>query len=174
MSSDPLRPLVLSVCVAAERKCSFAHMFSLYLHLSVTFWCGKTERMYPSYSMVLMMNPSVGLTLFTSSFMIFFTIVVFPALSRPLSCNQPSWVLQQTCRGMPTTSGSAFLCPLVVLSVKSTAFYPVCEVCKSFECPGEKSSSMWRCGVSVRPSSLGNMLHIWATSINAQSINPRV
>lgn len=31
-----------------------------------------------------MMNPSVGLTLFTSSFMIFFTIVVFPALSNPL------------------------------------------------------------------------------------------
>jgi hypothetical protein len=34
--------------------------------------------------MVLMIKPSVGLTLFTSSFMIFFTIVVFPALSSPL------------------------------------------------------------------------------------------
>jgi hypothetical protein len=34
--------------------------------------------------MVLIIKPSVGLTLFTSSFMIFFTIVVFPALSRPL------------------------------------------------------------------------------------------
>jgi hypothetical protein len=31
-----------------------------------------------------MMKPSVGLTLFTSSFMIFFTMVVFPALSSPL------------------------------------------------------------------------------------------
>ena len=30
------------------------------------------------------MKPNVGLTLFTSSFMIFFTMVVFPALSRPL------------------------------------------------------------------------------------------
>ena len=31
-----------------------------------------------------MIKPSVGLTSLTSSFMIFFTIVVFPALSRPL------------------------------------------------------------------------------------------
>jgi len=30
------------------------------------------------------MKPNVGLTLFTSSFMIFLTIVVFPALSSPL------------------------------------------------------------------------------------------
>ena len=30
------------------------------------------------------MNPSVGLTVLTSSFMILFTIVVLPALSRPL------------------------------------------------------------------------------------------
>jgi hypothetical protein len=30
------------------------------------------------------MKPNVGLTLFTSSFIIFLTIVVFPALSRPL------------------------------------------------------------------------------------------
>ena len=35
--------------------------------------------------MVLMIKPSVGLTLFTSSFMIFLTIVVFPALSNPLA-----------------------------------------------------------------------------------------
>jgi hypothetical protein len=34
--------------------------------------------------MVLMIKPSVGLTLFTSSSMIFLTIVVFPALSSPL------------------------------------------------------------------------------------------
>lgn len=34
--------------------------------------------------MVLMMNPKVGLTVLTSSFMIFFTIVVLPALSSPL------------------------------------------------------------------------------------------
>jgi hypothetical protein len=39
---------------------------------------------YPSYSIVLMMKPRVGLTLLTSSFMIFFTMVVFPALSSPL------------------------------------------------------------------------------------------
>jgi len=31
-----------------------------------------------------MMNPSVGLTVLTSSFMTRFTMVVFPALSRPL------------------------------------------------------------------------------------------
>lgn len=34
--------------------------------------------------MVLMMKPKVGLTLFTSSSIIFLTIVVFPALSNPL------------------------------------------------------------------------------------------
>lgn len=34
--------------------------------------------------MVLMMNPRVGLMLFTSSFITRFTIVVFPALSSPL------------------------------------------------------------------------------------------
>lgn len=39
---------------------------------------------HPSNSMVLMMNPSVGLTSWTSSFMMHLTTVVFPALSRPL------------------------------------------------------------------------------------------
>jgi hypothetical protein len=39
---------------------------------------------YPWKSMVLMMKPNVGLTVFTSSPMTFFTIVVLPALSRPL------------------------------------------------------------------------------------------
>ena len=34
--------------------------------------------------MVLIIKPSVGLTLFTSSFIIFLTIVVLPALSNPL------------------------------------------------------------------------------------------
>jgi len=34
--------------------------------------------------MVLIIKPSVGLTLLTSSSIIFLTIVVFPALSRPL------------------------------------------------------------------------------------------
>lgn len=43
-----------------------------------------SNQTYPSYSIVLMMKPSVGLTLFTSSFMILFTMVVFPALSSPL------------------------------------------------------------------------------------------
>lgn len=58
-------------------------MFSLYLFHQFQY-VGWVDVTYPSYSIVLMMNPSVGLTLFTSSFMIFFTIVVFPALSRPL------------------------------------------------------------------------------------------
>jgi hypothetical protein len=39
-----------------------------------------------------MMKPRVGLTLFTSSFMICLTIVVFPALSKPLFV---SWALQK-------------------------------------------------------------------------------
>lgn len=38
---------------------------------------------HPSYSIVLMMKPSVGLTVLTSSPMILFTIVVLPALSSP-------------------------------------------------------------------------------------------
>lgn len=37
-----------------------------------------------------MMNPSVGLTLLTSSFMILFTMVVLPALSKPLESDQLS------------------------------------------------------------------------------------
>ncbi len=46
------------------------------------------SRAYPSYSIVLMMKPSVGLTVLTSSPIIFLTIVVFPALSRPLDRQQ--------------------------------------------------------------------------------------
>jgi hypothetical protein len=42
-------------------------------------------KLYPSKSIVLIMNPKVGLTLFTSSPMMCLTMVVFPALSRPLS-----------------------------------------------------------------------------------------
>jgi hypothetical protein len=45
----------------------------------------ERELTHPSYSIVLIMNPNVGLTELTSSPMIFFTIVVFPALSKPLS-----------------------------------------------------------------------------------------
>lgn len=80
---------------------------------------------YPSYSMVLMMKPSVGLTLFTSSFMIFLTIVVLPALSRPLPtvslspCTQ--WI------GPPTASECASPCPSAALFVISTTFWCVCS-----------------------------------------------
>lgn len=41
-------------------------------------------RANPWKSMVLMMNPNVGLTVLMSSFMTRLTIVVLPALSRPL------------------------------------------------------------------------------------------
>ena len=39
---------------------------------------------HPLKSIVLMINPRVGLTVLTSSFIILLTIVVLPALSRPL------------------------------------------------------------------------------------------
>ena len=38
------------------------------------------------------MNPSVGLTVFTSSFINRLTIVVLPALSNPLTEHQQSWL----------------------------------------------------------------------------------
>ena len=42
--------------------------------------------------MVFMMKPSVGLTVFTSSFINRLTIVVLPALSSPLRNHQQSWL----------------------------------------------------------------------------------
>ncbi len=42
-----------------------------------------------------MMKPNVGLTVLTSSFMTLFTIVVFPALSSPLSRSQPCLPLKE-------------------------------------------------------------------------------
>lgn len=44
----------------------------------------KNERTHPIKSIVLIIKPSVGLTVVTSSFMIRLTMVVLPALSRPL------------------------------------------------------------------------------------------
>ena len=79
---------------------------------------------YPSYSMVLMMKPSVGLTLFTSSFMIFLTIVVLPALSRPLPTVSLSPCTQNF--GPPTASECASPCPSTALFVISTTFWCVC------------------------------------------------
>lgn len=50
----------------------------------------KRKRAYPSKSIVFIINPSVGLTVLTSSFIIFFTMVVLPALSSPLRGNHIS------------------------------------------------------------------------------------
>lgn len=68
-----------------------SQMLSLYLNIVGSmaslsfshFWniLGETN---PSKSIVLIINPKVGLTEVTSSFIIRFTIVVFPALSNPL------------------------------------------------------------------------------------------
>ena len=54
----------------------------------ITYLSGEVTVTDLSYSIVLIMNPSVGETLYMSSFMIFLTIVVLPALSSPLSGNQ--------------------------------------------------------------------------------------
>ena len=76
---------------------------------------------HPSYSMVFMMNPSVGLTVFTSSFISFLTIVVLPALSRPLRWHKQSW-LNNNVRPQ-TASIFSSLCPLIGLCAILKAFY---------------------------------------------------
>jgi hypothetical protein len=43
--------------------------------------------------MVLMMKPRVGLTVFTSSPIIFLTMVVLPAESSPLDCQQKAAIV---------------------------------------------------------------------------------
>lgn len=62
----------------------------------------------PWKSIVFIINPNVGLTVFTSSFMILFTIVVFPALSRPLT----SQLASNLQIAKLTASKLAFLYPL--------------------------------------------------------------
>jgi hypothetical protein len=94
------------------------HILSLYLFRQ-SHQAAKVHVTYPSYSIVLMMKPSVGLTLFTSSFMIFFTMVVFPALSRPL---RPLVINLANNHGVRTASKFASPCPLDGLSAVSTAF----------------------------------------------------
>ena len=69
---------VTNTCRCIPHKCS------IYIFLRQSPGCIEKLCTYPSYSIVLIIKPSVGLTLFTSSFIIFFTIVVFPALSKPL------------------------------------------------------------------------------------------
>jgi hypothetical protein len=81
----------------------------------------STATPYPSKSIVLMMKPRVGLTVFTSSFMTLLTMVVLPALSSPLS--EPSaldvmLVIYQY--KQLTASISSSLCLLIVLFSKLT------------------------------------------------------
>lgn len=62
-----------------------SQIFSLYLYESEFSLSWKVNcKTHPIKSIVLIMKPSVGLTVVISSFMIFFTMVVLPALSRPL------------------------------------------------------------------------------------------
>jgi len=62
------------------------HICSVCTCLHVSRWQedGACFPSHPSYSMVLMIKPRVGLTVLTSSPIILFTMVVLPALSRPL------------------------------------------------------------------------------------------
>ena len=75
--------------------------------------------------MVLMMKPSVGLTVLTSSFIILFTIVVFPALSRPLDHVRMAIKLNRSdhWQGNKALAASefSFLCLSDVLSVELIA-----------------------------------------------------
>jgi hypothetical protein len=61
-------------------------MLSLYLFKSENTLLSKNDdkKAHPIKSIVLIIKPSVGLTVVTSSFMIRLTMVVLPALSRPL------------------------------------------------------------------------------------------
>ena len=112
-------PSAAAAAAAAEVQyiCS-VYIFSHHQPLAVAVVIA-TRITYPSYSMVLMMKPSVGLTLFTSSPMIFFTIVVFPALSKPLV--QSALNRCMLASRAPTTSESSSPCPLDVLFAESTA-----------------------------------------------------
>jgi hypothetical protein len=83
----PVRPQRL---LAADIPCAVsiwsweASRCSTYVQFVASTFTACYHVAYPSYSIVLMMKPRVGLTLLTSSFMILFTMVVFPALSKPL------------------------------------------------------------------------------------------
>lgn len=69
------------------------------------------------------MNPRVGLTVLTSSFMIRFTIVVLPALSSPLALQlQPGKKIQPYWLHVLTASISSSLYPSGVLSLESITF----------------------------------------------------
>lgn len=87
-------------------------MLSLYLHTvnKARNIRGIQREIYPIKSIVLIINPRVGLTVVTSSFMIRLTMVVLPALSSPLR-QALAFDFDQRIR-VPTASISAFLCPL--------------------------------------------------------------
>jgi hypothetical protein len=71
------------------------------------------------------MKPRVGLTLFTSSFIIFLTMVVFPALSRPLCkvLTDKPWLQLELLTAWEFSSP----CPSIWLSLKLTAFWCLLE-----------------------------------------------
>lgn len=70
-----------------------------------------------------MMNPKVGLTVFTSSFISCLTIVVLPALSNPLKVVIGFRCLIALSKFLLTASESSSPCPSVVLSVKLIALF---------------------------------------------------
>ena len=81
--------------------------------------------------MVLIMKPKVGLTRFTSSFMIFFTIVVFPALSRPLLSVSKSAYMQPDTYSIKMRISLSF----------SLAFRKMDNILKNFVLSCEKTKS---------------------------------
>lgn len=101
-------PLVLSVRFPRETRVS-SQILSLYLRrVSRARDINKMQN-YPIKSIVLMINPRVGLTVVTSSFIIRLTMVVLPALSRPL---QSLATRSERLARVHTASIYAFLCPL--------------------------------------------------------------
>lgn len=101
-------PLVLSVRFPRETRIG-SQMLSLYLRRVSRARDINKMGNYPIKSIVLMINPRVGLTVVTSSFIIRLTMVVLPALSRPL---QSLASRSERLVRVHTASIYAFLCPL--------------------------------------------------------------
>lgn len=83
--SGLLRPLVMVSrgMMSWRHPTTYIYLTDSYNEVSKIFSKrGKTT--YPIKSIVFIIKPSVGLTVLTSSFIIFFTMVVLPALSSPL------------------------------------------------------------------------------------------
>lgn len=112
-----------------------------------------------------MINPSVGLTVVTSSPIILFTMVVLPALSSPLYSVLIPNHRKKEIKIKITALGPAFPCPLDELCVRLTT-------CCCGGSKGEKSKiGLRRCGLCYRLGAPAPALHAVHPSLH--TIRPR-